>query len=204
MSPDLSALPRRALLTGGLLLPFLGTAALAAPRALTFAVFRNGAKIGEHHVAFSGDDAALIATTDAVMTVKIGPVPVFKYRHHAVEKRVDGVFASLVTATDSNGKAERVSAEKAGGVIRISCPSGQVTAPANANPLNHWNSQIFAGPMFNPQTGKMVKATARRVEAGHWQIRGEVEIDDWYDASGAWQALKGKLDDGSAVEYRRV
>ena len=197
-------IPRRALLAGGLALPFLAPTALAAPRSLTFAVLRNGTKIGEHHVAFAGDDASLTATTDAVMTVKIGPVPVFKYKHHAVEKRVDGAFASLVTATDSNGKAERVSAEKAGGVIRISCPSGQITAPANANPLNHWNQQIFGGPMFNPQTGKLLKITTRKVEAGHWAIRGETEIDDWYDASGAWLSLKGKLDDGSKVEYRRV
>ena len=197
-------MPRRAILASGLALPLLGTAVLAAPRALTFAVFRNGTKIGEHHVAFVGDDATLTATTDAIMTVKIGPVPVFKYKHHAVEKRIDGAFASLFTATDSNGKAERVSAEKAGGVIRISCPSGQVTAPLNANPLNHWNQQIFSGPMFNPQTGKLLKITTRRVEAGHWAIRGETEIDDWYDASGAWVSLKGKLDDGSRVEYRRA
>ncbi len=204
MSNDPPMILRRAILAGGLALPFLGTSALAAPRALTFVVLRNGTKIGEHHVAFVGDDASLTATTDAVMTVKIGPVPVFKYKHHAVEKRIDGAFASLVTATNSNGKAERVSAEKAGGVIRISCPSGQVTAPPNANPLNHWNQQIFSGPMFNPQTGKLLKVTTRKVEAGHWAIRGETEIDDWYDASGAWLSLKGKLDDGSTVEYRRA
>jgi hypothetical protein len=200
-----SALPRRAVLAGGLVLPFLGTAALAAPRALTFAVFRNGTKIGEHHVSFSGDENSLTATTDATMTVKIGPVPVFKYKHHAVEKRVDGAFASLVTATDSNGKGERVSAEKAGGAIRISCPSGTIVAPVAANPITHWNSQIFSGaPLFNPQNGKLLKVTTRKIEPGHWAIRGETEIDDYYDASGAWLSLKGKLDDGSQVEYRRI
>lgn len=204
MPLDLGALPRRAVLAGGLALPFLAREALAAPRALTFAVFRNGTRIGEHHIAFAGDDATLTATTDAVMTVKLGPVPVFKYRHHAVEKRVGGVFASLVTATDSNGKAERVSAEMAGGAIRISCPSGTITAPANANPITHWNPQVFSTPLFHPQTGKMLKVTTRRIEPGHWAIRGDAEIDDWYDAGGAWLSLKGKLDDGSAVEYRRV
>jgi len=35
-------------------------------------------------------------------------------------------------------------------------------------------------------------------------IRGEAEIDDFYDEAGAWQSLTGKLDDGSKVEYRRV
>jgi hypothetical protein len=204
MSLDLSALTRRAVLGAGFALPLLGGQALAAPRALAFAVFRNGTKIGEHHITFAGDDARLTVTTDALMTVKLGPVPVFKYRHHAVEKRVGGAFASLVTATDSNGKPERVSAEAAGGSIRISGSSGFVSAPANANPITHWNPQVFSGPLFHPQTGKMLKVTARRVEPGHWAIRGEAEIDDFYDASGAWLALKGKLEDGSRVEYRRI
>ena len=48
------------------------------------------------------------------------------------------------------------------------------------------------------------KAKATRVAAGHWQLRGDTEIDDWYDESGAWQSLKGKLTDGSMIEYRRV
>src|SRR5438270_9560247 len=106
MSQLPAALPRRAFLAGGLILPFLPSLAAAAPRALTFAVFRNGSKIGEHHVAFAGDAAALTATTEATMTVKIGPVPVFRYLHRALEKRTDGVFTSLETSTTTNGKAE--------------------------------------------------------------------------------------------------
>ena len=204
MPPTSHALPRRAILVGGLMLPLMPRLALAAPRALTFAVFRNNAQIGEHHVSFSGDDSALVATTEAVMTVKLGPVPVFKYRHNAVERRSDGGFVSLETRTNSNGKAEKVVAEKAGGVIRISCPSGQVTAPAVANPMTHWNPKIFAGPLFNPQNGKMLKISATKAGPGRVMIRGEAEIDDLYDDAGNWSGLKGKLDDGSTVEYKRI
>ena len=149
MAIDLSALPRRAVLTGGMAMPFVADGAPAAPRALTFAVFRNGTRIGEHHISFAGDDDDTLI--DAVMTVKLGPAPVFSYKRHAVEKRVGGALASLVAATDSDGKGERVSAEAAGGAIRISCPSGMLTTPASV-----------------------------------------------------WLALKGKLDDGSPVEYRRI
>ena len=198
------ALPRRAVLAGGLLLPFAPALASAAPKALSFAVFRNGLRIGEHHVTFAGDGDTLTATADAVMTVKLGPVPVFKYRHHAVEKRTGDQFSSLVTTTNSNGKGEKVFAEKDGAVVRISGPAGDVTAPANANPITHWNSGSFAGPLFNPQNGKILKARATRAGAGHWQIRGDTDIDDYYDEAGAWQSLKGKLDDGSMMEYRRI
>ena len=66
--------------------------------------------------------------------------------------------------------------------------------------------QIFGGaPLFNPQNGKLLKVTSpARSSPATGQIRGDAEIDDYYDASGAWLALKGKLDDGSQVEYRRV
>ena len=61
MSQPPFALDRRALMAGGLVLPLLPSLAAAAPKALTFAVYRNGTKIGEHHVAFAGDAAALTA-----------------------------------------------------------------------------------------------------------------------------------------------
>jgi hypothetical protein len=204
MPPDALALPRRAVLAGGLALPFLATPVFAAGRALSFAVFRNGTKIGEHHVAFTGDGDALTATADATMTVRLGPVPVFKYKHHAVERRIGGAFASLEAATDSNGKREHVSAERAASGVRIINASGAITAPAAANPLTHWNPRVFNGPLFNPQTGKMLKAVARKVAPNHWAIRGEAEIDDFYDDAGAWLALRGRLEDGSRMEYRRV
>src|ERR1700761_2328335 len=119
--PHAAVLPsRRLILAGGLMLPLAPRLALAAtPRNLSFAVFRNGSHIGEHHINFIGDGAAVTATTDAIMAVKIGPVPVFKYHHHAVETRKDGLFASLETATTTNGKAEHVEAERTDGVIRV-------------------------------------------------------------------------------------
>ena len=50
----------------------------------------------------------------------------------------------------------------------------------------------------------MLKVTCTQVKPGQWQIRGEAEIDDFYDAQGNWLALKGKLEDGSRMEYRRI
>ena len=195
---------RRAVLAGGAILPLLPHLALAVPKPLTFAVFRNDARIGEHHVTFAGDSSTLTATTEAVMIVRIGPVPVFHYHHHAVETRRDGQFASLETSTVTNGKAERVMAERTSGGVRVDGAYGRATLSADTNPLNHWDQQIFTGPVFNPQTGRVMKVRFARPAPDHWSIRGEAEIDDYYDESGAWQALTGKLDDGSKVEYRRL
>ena len=203
--PQFTALSRRAVLACGLILPLAPRLAIAGPRNLTFAVFRNGTKIGEHHVNFAGDEADLTATTDATMLVKIGPVPVFRYHHHAFEKHAGGVFASMETTTTTNGKEEHVACERTASGVRMDCTYGKTTLSADANPMNHWNEQIFTGaPLFNPQTGKILKVRVAKVTPNHVTIRGETEIDDYYDEAGAWQSLTGKLDDGSKVEYRRV
>lgn len=195
---------RRDLLAGGLGLALAPAAALAAPGALHFQVFRNGVKVGEHHVSFSGDESSRTATTDVLMVVKVGPVPVFKYTHRAVEKWAGGKWVSAETSTNSNGKIQKVSAQALPGFVQIDGPAGLVKGPADAVPLSHWNQANFSKPLFNQQEGKLLKVKCTQVAPGHWAIRGEAEIDDFYDSAGAWNALQGKLQDGSKMEYRRI
>ena len=195
---------RREVILGGMGLALVPGAALAVPGRLAFQVFRNGSKVGEHVVAFTGDDNARTATTNVVMTVKVGPVPVYKYKHQAIEKWVDGKFASVETTTNGNGKVTNVSARQMGTYVQINGPGGAVRGPANALPLSHWNQGNFGKPLFNQQEGKMLKVTCTQVGTGHWQVRGEAQIDDFYDDAGNWSGLKGKLEDGSDMEYRRI
>lgn len=196
-------LPRRALLAAPALL--LPTSALAAPPPrLAFAVFRNGTKVGEHQMTFSGGEADLTVRTEVNMTVRVGPVPVYRYKHSAVERWTGGRFQSVETTTNGNGKVYKAGGRAAAGAVQLFGPNGNVRAPAEAVPLSHWNQASFGKPMFNQQEGKLLKITATRVKPGHWRIRGEAEIDDFYDANGDWLALQGKLEDGSRLEYKRV
>lgn len=197
-------LGRRELLTAsvGLLIP---TTALAAPPPrLGFAVYRNGTKVGEHAISFTGDDDNRTVSTTVDMVVKIGPVPVYKYKHTALEKWVGGKWSSVETTTNGNGKVTKASARAMSGYVAITGPGGAVRGPADAAPLSHWNQALFGRPLFNQQEGKMLKVTCTRVKPGHWQIRGEAEIDDFYDSAGNWLALRGKLEDGSKLEYKRI
>jgi hypothetical protein len=194
---------RRKLLVAGIGLLAPATA-FAAPTRLAFQVFRNGTKVGEHQMTFAGDDDSRTITTNVDMVVKVGPVPVYKYKHNATERWAAGKWASIDTTTNGNGKIQRVSAKAMPGFVQITGPKGAVRGPADAVPLSHWNQASFGKPLFNQQEGKMLKVTCTKVKAGQWQVRGEAEIDDFYDASGNWLALQGKLEDGSKMEYRRI
>jgi hypothetical protein len=194
---------RRELIGGGVALLVPGMA-LAAPSRLAFQVFRNGTKVGEHQMSFAGDDDSRTITTNVDMVVKVGPVPVYKYKHTATERWADGRFVSIDATTNGNGKIQKTSARALPGFVQITGPKGAVRGPADAVPLSHWNQASFGKPLFNQQEGKMLKVTCTKVKTGHWQVRGEAEIDDFYDAGGNWLALQGKLDDGSKMEYRRI
>lgn len=220
MTPsDRYALTRRGFVGAGfgLALPSFATAAVPANGRLSFAVFRNGDRVGEHVMRFSRSGSGIDVSTDAEMIVKLGPVPVFRYTHTATERWRGGDFAALSTQTNSNGKRERVSAEASGSGVRIEGSSGQVNAPAGTAPLTHWNTAAFDGPLFNPQLGKLLKVNVSRggrervqtaagdsLSATRWSVRGEAEIDNWYDGEGVWAGLRGKLEDGSTLLYRRL
>ncbi len=209
---------RRGVTAMGLLLMVPGPGR-AAPtnRRLAFAVFRNGARIGEHQMSLVDQPDGLNVSCDVSMVVKLGPVPVYRYTHRAVERWRAGRFVSLETSTNGGGKRQHVSARRAGGGVMIETDRGQISAPADAVPLTHWNAAVLAGRLFNPQDGNVLAITARRagreavrladgrgVEAVRWSLRGETQIDDWYDEAGTWVALRGKLPDGSMMEYRRL
>jgi hypothetical protein len=201
---DPHVMSRRTALAGGLVLPLAPRLAHALPGALAFAVFRNGTRIGEHHIVFSGEPDALSAATHVEMTVRLGPVPVFRYRHQALERRAGRTLARLETSTVTNGKAEHVVAEAAAGGIAVEGSAGRALLAAGANPLTHWNTRAFDGPLFHPQTGKPLKLRVTRSSPAQWSLRGDVEMDDTYDDSGAWLSARARADDGSTIEYRRL
>lgn len=217
--PDLKPLSRRSLMAVGLS-ALAAPGAFAAPPAggrLTFAVFRGKDKVGEHVMGFAREGSGLTVSTEVEMRVRLGPVPVFRYSHTATERWRGDSFVSLNTRTETNGKVEQVKAEAEAAGVAIEGPEGRLTAPAAAAPLTHWNPAAFSRPLFNPQLGKLMRIRANRVgpdnvqlasgqtaPATRWTLRGEAEIDNWYDAAGAWAGLRGKLEDGSIMTYRRA
>ncbi len=200
-----------------LIAPGVGVAA-AYPANLAFAAIRNGKRIGEHRLSFEAAGEALTVRTRAEMAVKIGPVTVYRYLHEVVERWRGDRFESLESSTNSGGKRESVNATHTdGGVLIRTDGQLKVTGPAGMLPFTHWNVAAARAPLFNPQTGQILRHTARElgpspllqadgrsITARRIAFTGDASIDDWYDAADVWVGLKGKLDDGSIMEYRRL
>ena len=210
-----SPVPNRREVAAGLLVGLAPSRLIAGPsdQSIRFSVFRNGSHIGEHEMSFTRAGDFFTAVTSVAMVVHLGPVPVFRYSHQANETWRDDRFERLDTSTVSNGKPEKVTARAQSEAVTIETLTGSLHLPATAAPLTHWNQRAFGAPLFNPQTGKPLKVSTRKVTgerlrdgvtATRWMIRGESEIDDWYDEAGVWSALRGRLPDRSIMEYRRL
>ena len=140
-----------------------------------------------------------------------------KYAHHASERWHAGRIESLETRTVTNGNAQHLSARRSGdGVVVDGSKLGHAVLPRTAAPMTHWNADAMRAPLFNPQDGRMMRVSlahsrgsfsppnAKSPAASKVVISGDTDITDWYDASGAWLALRGKAKDGSFVDYVRI
>ena len=223
---------RRAFLIGsagaGLILP---VAALAPPAfaalpsgvpdsgKLSFHVLRKGQHIGEHSVRFDVDGDNLTVRTEVRITVKVGPVPVYKYSQTCTEKWSGRQLQSVDVNTASNVSRETVSARRTPDGMRIQPAGGDAyTAPADTHPMTHWNRFSHqSATAFNPQDGKLLKQTlvgrqadsvkladGSAISATRWTVTGDGVMDDYYDAQGVWAGLHAKVQDGSYVDYLRV
>jgi hypothetical protein len=218
MSPPLT---RRMLLAVGAALGASGAAraeTLLPPAGrLSFEVWRNGRRIGGHSLAFRGDESDFAVTVEASIAVGLGPVTLLRYHHQATETWQGGRFAGLQSHSVTNGRPEQVLASRTAGGVMVKTGAGVQTLPQTALPLTHWNQHALQGPLFNPQTGALMRESAARqpgqslrladgraIAATRYALTGDAQIVDWYDAAGAWAALSAKAMDGSLVEYRRV
>jgi Family of unknown function (DUF6134) len=191
--------------------------AFAAPARLLFHVMHGTTKIGEHRIVFSGSGDEIVAEAEVSMLVKLGPITLLKYSHRASERWRAGRFESIETHTVANDKTARVTAKRTdAGVAIDSSTVGHAMLAANAAPATHWNLEGMRAPLFNPQDGKLVKETLARSRGSFAPpgtktlattrivLSGEAALTDWYDASGAWLALRAKVKDGSFLDYVRV
>lgn len=217
----MSRMTRRGFAAAGAALLIPATPIRAAggyPSVLAFAAYRNGKRIGEQRMTFDANGGALTVRTEAQLSVKIGPVTAFRYVHEAVERWNGDRFERLDTRTSAGGRKESVTAVRSPAGVRVSGSGiAAFVARADALPFTHWNVGILKAPLFNPQTGKLLRhavrivgpssvvtADGRKQEARRVVFTGDAMIDNWYDAADIWTGLRGRLDDGSMLEYRRL
>ncbi len=183
---------------------------------LSFRVLRNDSQIGTHVLTFAVTAGALTVRVATDIRVGLGPVTFYRYTHRAEERWRDGMFIALDAETNDDGTIGRTTVRReATTLIAAGREAPQYHAPATALPMTHWNRRMLDGPLISAQSGKLLRpvvthlgttraaTAAGEIAADQYALRGDPDLDTWYDGSGTWSGLRLTARDGSIIRYER-
>ncbi len=185
---------------------------------MTFRLIRHEDDIGTHTVKFDQQGGALTIRIDVEVLVKFGPIPLVRYSHHNIEVWRDNRLDRLSSTTDKNGTKLYVEAHRTeAGLSVVGSAATAYIAPDDALPTTYWNKRMLSVPMIGTQDGMLVHPTVRdlgadpvtlaaggRIPATRYSLRGDLDLDLWYDGTGTWAGMEFSVADGSIVRYERV
>jgi hypothetical protein len=211
----------RRLVMGGLAVAPLGAARAALPipsdNRLSFNVIRKGDKIGEHVVSFDRAPDGLKVSVAVDIVVGLGPIAFFRYKHRAVVQWRGGQVLSVDAETNDDGTARHMSARRDdSGLVVQGTKTEPYVAPAKSLPGTHWNRAMLDAPFINTEDGRLMSPTVTLVgtekvpvgdgwvNAQHFRLRGDANLDTFYDSTPSWVGIKFTAHDGSEVRYVRA
>lgn len=211
---------RRLTVAGLATLPLgLARAGLPIPPSdrLAFHIVRKGSTIGEHVITFARTADTMTVSVAADIVLGLGPVAFFRYTHRATVRWQAGQVVSIDAETNDDGTARRMTARRDQyGLVVEGSKAPRYTAPPNASPGTHWDRAMLNGPFINTEDGRLmrpivtlvgvekVEVTGGLVEAQHFTLRGDAELDTFYDLAPSWVGLRFTARDGSEVRYVRA
>jgi Family of unknown function (DUF6134) len=174
---------------------------IAAPGSWAFRVFLDNREVGEHRFTLTKTGAEEHVRSSARFDVRILMMNVFRYRHEATERWLDGCLLNLQSETQTNGQKQQVSNDYS------ECPMS----------FAYWNPKILtARELVNSQTGVLTPVKVTQTGSEDILVRGKMQsairyrltgpklaIDLWY-VDDNWVALESEMEGGRRLRYRLI
>jgi hypothetical protein len=211
---------RRPLLAGLTALPLAqARAGLPVPAGsrLAFHIIRKGSTIGEHSIDFAQAGDLLTVSVAADIVVGLGPIAFFRYSHRATEQWQAGQVVSVDAKTNDDGTPRHMSARRdESGLVVEGSTAARYVAPPRSLPATHWNRAMLDAPFINTEDGRLMsprvtpvgmenfEVTGGSLQCQHYAVRGDANLDTFYDLTPGWVGLRFSAKDGSEVRYLRA
>jgi hypothetical protein len=197
--------------------PAFGAIELASayqPPILKFQVQRDGSPIGIVMERFQTQGSRLLVDVYIEFVVKLAFIPVYRYEHRSREVWDGGRLVRLDTVTNDDGDPQSVTARPQGDQLAISGPTGNITVPGDILPSSYWHPRFTDQKrMLDSQLGRVLEFTItnegaeriavqnnRMVEASKYAMRGDIDLDFWYDEKKRWRKMAFAIK-GGFMEY---
>jgi hypothetical protein len=183
---------------------------------IAFKVLRNGTPIGEHHLSFTQEGDRLSVDIHAAFLVRIAGIPVFRYTAQATESWAGGVFQSVESRVNDNGRRLEVHAQRvAAGYAIEGTHVLRYIGPPNTLPSTYWNKAMLNGMIVNIQTAhsypaivhspgwnRLPTADGSTLVAQRFDVTGKLHLSVWYDQNEQWSGLAFHV--GGSETYEKM
>ncbi len=183
----------------------------------TFAVMRNGDRIGTNTIETQSAGPQTTVRTATHVEVKVLFLTVYRFDQTVTERWSNGHFLAMNSTTDDNGTLYKTEANSAGDSIIVQGAGQEKKIPATMIPVNLWNAAVLGlNAALNPRDGSVVTVKVadqgedsllvqgRPTRARHYVVTTTFSQDAWYDQDRRLVEVTLKASDGSLIRYQLV
>lgn len=192
-----------------------GTAQATSPGRSDFEILMNGKPIGRHSVTVTRAGPLTNVRVAIDMTGKIGPIG-FSYTHRCEEVWRENRLSSINCTDRENRRLKTLAGNSQGNSFAVDGSAFKGNVAADILPSSWWRtSTLRQTRILDSRDGKVSNITVTRVgddtvkfgevavRATHYRVRGAVNTDLWYDASGRWVRTAFRIA-GQSFDYRSL
>jgi hypothetical protein len=173
--------------------------------------------IGRQVLTFTCDGDRLVVDTTVDVRVRMLFVTLYRHEAHYREVWQGDRLVGFESHTDDNGRMLEVRARAAGEHVIIDGPKGHGEAPSTVVPDHPWNHDVIDRTLlFDPIDGTVrqvevidageapIQVDGRRIMARKYIVSGDLDLQVWYDGSGAWVKWRMQHERGAVTMTREL
>ena len=190
-----------------------GVAAATERREFDFDVTLDGRPIGSHrYELIPSGPGSYEVDSRASFDFNVLGVPLYRYRHQALERITNDCLERIEALTRDNGESLSVRGARSDDGFLLETPAGKPQSRDCVMGYAYWDLQqlLRRRELLNPQTGEFDAVSVEfqgkeslllqgeAVPARRYRLRSaQLVIDLWYSESGAWLQLESQVRGGA-------
>jgi Family of unknown function (DUF6134) len=192
--------------------PRVELAAFPQPGKLTYAVMRDGNKIGSQVVEFQRNGDQLLVLTSVRIEVSLLGITIYRFVHRSEEEWKGGELARLTSNTDDDGDSRVVDLRLVDGKLKGSYNGQAKEFPLGMIPATFWHPDSMKQTKLLDQVKarnrqitvkdlgtETITVKGKKIEARHYSVSGQIKRDVWYGPDGRLEKLEFDGKDGSEI-----
>ncbi|HEX5079124.1 MAG TPA: DUF6134 family protein [Geminicoccaceae bacterium] len=173
--------------------------------------------IGRQVLTFRCSGDQLLVDTAVHVAVRVLFVTLYRYEARYHEVWQGDRLVRFESHTDDNGRTLEVRARAEAGRMVIDGPEGHSEAPLSVVPDHPWNREMVDHTLlFDPTVGTLrrvqvteagqapVEVDGRRIMGRKYRVSGDLDLELWYDARGAWLKWRMRREEGAVTMTRQL